>query len=632
MKYKIEWSRGPFYSFIGVESIMNKHSEIRSFTGLRALALGGVILYHLYPHIVKGGYLGVVIFFCLSGYLLMYQHLEKGNREPLKKFKKQYLKLTPPLLTTIALTTLLSLLFFKSDFKDVAISGLSALLGVNNWQQILRGFSYFDLHGKFLPFTHLWAMSAQMQFYLIWAILRKLFGDDDQKFALSLAVTGIVSVLLMAGMKPFLNDTTRIYYGTDTRFFSFSAGALFGMIGYQGSFRKSQSDKTAPTIAALIAVLLAFFIFAEGSFLYYGGMFAFTLLICFVLSFVAKEDNTASQMLAHPVLRYLGLRSYELYLWQYPIMLIFQEIFSHAALPYTLSVIAQLPVLFILAEGTYRLFRHGAKIAATRISFVLFAVASIFGAVFIDAETSNPPTLASTDTPQEIKTAPDLSDKDPDEENVKEGGTIPEGVQAVNAQFPELALSAEDLEKLSKQPGLMIGDSITQMTALTLEQLLPSFTIDGKKNHQMVHATEVINSHDLSALPPEAPLVIQLGTNSDFNSAVLDELLSLTGERPVYFMNTSIPDPWEASVNKKFEEIAETRPNVHLIDWYGIAKPHSELFIKDHTHPKGLGMDLFAQTVAKNILSTKKEPKPEIKQTPSFFDFLIEDDREPVSP
>ncbi|MFR6436564.1 MAG: acyltransferase family protein, partial [Peptoniphilaceae bacterium] len=136
---------------------MHKEKEIKSFTGLRALALWGVILYHLYPHKIVGGYLGVVMFFLLSGYLLMSQHLSEKNHAPFKKLAKQYKKLTPPLVFVVAVVVFIAVLAFQGEFRDVAASGISAIFGVNNWQQILRGFSYFDLHGKFLPFTHFWA-------------------------------------------------------------------------------------------------------------------------------------------------------------------------------------------------------------------------------------------------------------------------------------------------------------------------------------------------------------------------------------------------------------------------------------------------------------------------------------------
>ena len=594
----------PFFLF-GVDDMQSR--EIRSFTGIRALALWGVILYHLYPHIIRGGYLGVVIFFVLSGYLLMVQHLTSTKNDPLQKFKKQYIKLTPPLLLVVTVTLVFAALFFRDDFHDVLYSGAAAILGVNNWQQIFRGLSYFDLHGKFLPFTHFWALSAQIQFYLIWAILRKCFCNHREKFALSLAVTGILSLFLMTGMKPFMDDATRIYYGTDTRFFSFTIGALAGMIGCQGSFNKSQKRKSNLVSLLIALMLLCFLLFKEGSFLYYGGMLFFTLAMSLLLLITARDDNRAAKMLDNPLLRYFGTRSYELYLWQYPVMLVFRQLFSHSEFSYHTVVLLQMPVLFALGEGTYRLFRSQSKKKTVRLSLAVFLLVGILGGIIIPTPKENEMERARLEAIAAQK-------REAERKKIEaENAELSEPIREINEKWPELALSARDLKTLETKKGLMIGDSITEMTAVTIENLLPNFKIDGKKNRQMVQAKDILTSYDLSSLGADAPIVIQLGTNSDFKQKVLNQLLDACGDHPVYLMTTVIPDPWEASVNDKFKEEAKTRDNVHIIDWYKIAKEHEDLFVKDHTHPKGLGMDLFAQTIAKHMLSQKKEGK---KQAP----------------
>lgn len=557
------------------------HKHIRAFTGIRAVALWGVILYHLYPHVVRGGYLGVVVFFVLSGYLLMRQFLDKPT-EPIHKFIDRYKRLTPPLLFVVAVTTFFAAVFFRDDFSAVFASGLAALFGVNNWQQILHGFSYFDLHGRFLPFTHMWALSAQMQFYLVWAILQKRFGKKKPAFVLSLAVMLIVSFLLMMGMTPFHEDHTRIYYGTDTRFFSFAMGALFAVLGKQGIFRKPQRDKSLHVLALTAVTLLLFFFFAEGKFLYYGGMFLFTLLICFLLVFVAKDDNAAARAFDTPLLRYFGSRSYELYLWQYPLMLLFQQFFAHHAISYTMVVLLQLPVLLLAAEGTYRLFRAPKRKKLVPALLLVFLLSS--GAGFLLPESP----AAEADPVQT--------------EEAHAEGDVPQGVSAVNAEWPALALTEADLETLAEMRGLMIGDSITEMVAPYVEDLMPRMTVNGKVNRQLVHAKDVLSEYDLENLDTDVPVVYQLGTNSDFHSDTLKDLLDRTGDRPIYLINTAMPDPWEASVNEKFAEAAK-RPNVHLIDWYSIAKEREDIFIEDHTHPKGIGRNLFAQMVAKALLA-----------------------------
>lgn len=585
------------------------HKEIKSFTGLRALALWGVILYHLYPHKIVGGYLGVVMFFLLSGYLLMGQHLAERNHAPFKKFAKQYKKLTPPLVLVVAVVVLIAAIAFQGEFRDVAASGISAIFGVNNEQQILRGFSYFDLHGKFLPFTHFWALSAQLQFYLIWAVLRTFCGKNRDKLALSLAVTGGISLLLMPIMTPFTQDATRIYYGTDTRYFAFAMGALAGLMGEKGSFKGSQKAKTLPAAILLGLMLLSFAFFAEGPVLYYGGMAIFSLMGAVLLLYTAKDDNITAKALGNPVLRYFGTRSYELYLWQYPIMLVFQQAFSHSELSYFAVVLIQLPVLFILGEVTYRLFKRPAKKRVLAGSVAALAVITLIGTfAFSPARIAAKEKAEAKKVEAREKEVAKAKAPEPiDDENLSDE------IKEINRRWPAVAIGEKDVNALAERDGLMIGDSLTEMEAEYMKMLLPKFTIDGKKNRQMMKGLEVLQSHDLSALSADAPIVIQLGTNYDFNPRVLDELIAATGEHPVYLVNTVMPDPWEGAVNEKLANAAKASKRVHLIDWYKIAKEEDELFISDHTHPKNLGLYLFPQVVAKGMMPSVKPVKAKPK-------------------
>ncbi|MDY3118248.1 MAG: acyltransferase family protein [Peptoniphilus sp.] len=573
------------------------HKEIKSFTGIRALALWSVILYHLYPHKLVGGYLGVVLFFLLSGYLLMRQSVSEKTHAPLKKFAKQYKKLTPPLVFVVAVVAFVAAVAFQGDFRDVAASGISAVFGLNNWQQILRGFSYFDLHGKFLPFTHFWALSVQMQFYLIWAILRRICGKDRGKLVLSLAVTGGISLFLMPAMTLFVKDITRVYYGTDTRYFAFALGALAGLMGEKGAFKRSQKKKALPAAGALFAVLLCFLFLRSGGFLYYGGMALFSFLGAYLLLVTAKDDNALAGVLSHPVLRYFGRRSYELYLWQYPVMLVFQQAFSHSKLPYGLVVLAQLPILLLLGEGTYRLFRGRRKKSVLAASFVAVVVLTVVGSVAF-----SPERMAARETVEE-KQVEGRESKSTKDEN------LPDEVKEINRRWPAVAIGEKDIDALAERDGLMIGDSLTEMEAGYIKRLLPEFIVDGKKNRRMAEGKEALKSHDLSDLSADAPIVIQLGTNSDFSVKVLKDLIAAAEGHSVYLVNAVMPDPWEGSVNEKLADAAKASERVYLIDWYKIAKEEDELFISDHTHPKDLGFYLFAQTVAKGVMPSVRPTK-----------------------
>src|SRR5699024_1240111 len=138
--------------------------------GFRGLALVAVALYHLYPDVFVGGYLGVVIFFTMSGYLLMRKYLQTEVSHAGKVLESRFKKLMPPLIAMVAVTTIWSMLLCVMNLAWIRGDALSSIFVVNNIVQILKGYSYFDAHGAMAPFTHIWALSSEMQFYVLWAL------------------------------------------------------------------------------------------------------------------------------------------------------------------------------------------------------------------------------------------------------------------------------------------------------------------------------------------------------------------------------------------------------------------------------------------------------------------------------
>ncbi|MCD1147365.1 acyltransferase [Peptoniphilus sp. KCTC 25270] len=596
-----------------------KSLHIKSFTGLRGIALWAVMLYHLFPTKIQGGYLGVVIFFVLSGYLLMRQYLLLPHKNPLQKVKEQYLKLMPTALFMIATVTLFTFFFYRDSLPDLRWQGAFALLGLNNWQQIFQGLSYFDLHGSLRPFTHLWAHSAELQFYLIWAFLLLFSKNDRKKLTFSLFLFSGVSFLLMIGMTPSHEDMTRIYYGTDTRFFSFGIGALIGSIGTVGSSNTSHKNKGFLASVLGIILLGAFLFLKESPLLYYGGMLLFTLATSLLLIYISKDDNFFATFLSHPIFTFFGKRAYSYYLWQYAIMLIFQKLFSHSTLPYGIQVLLQLILLAIVAEYSYRVWekRKSYQFLLPVLSLILASI--LFFSFLTQEENSPSEDISETQTtqgpivPQEGETSdpnlsPETLSSDAPLGDTPEQIDLWKNMEEVNALYPEIAMSPQGYTRTIEMKGLAIGDSVMEGTASVLQKYFPQFIIDGKVNRQMIHSFELLDQY-LPSLGEADPIVIQLGTNADFQKERLEEIIQKTAPHPLYLVNTVMPDPWEESVNKKIQEAAENSPRVHLIDWYSLAKTQSELFREDNTHPVEKGCYVLSQLIAKNLLQTKVAPE-----------------------
>ena len=218
-------------------SIKNEN-YISSFDGLRAIAVTFVMLFHLSPHIFSGGYLGVVIFLVLSGYLVTDNLIKEMNDnihlDILKFWKKRIIKLYIPLLPLLSIVSIIILLFFDEMLNGYIGNLFSSLFGINNIYQIVNGLSYFESHGNLNPFTHLWSLGLEIQFYFIWPIILSiLYGTlkiKGKKLAIVIFSMSFISALMMYLLYNPSVDVSRIYYGIDTRAFGFLIGAFFAVL------------------------------------------------------------------------------------------------------------------------------------------------------------------------------------------------------------------------------------------------------------------------------------------------------------------------------------------------------------------------------------------------------------------
>ena len=214
-----------------------KRRYITGLDGVRTLAVLGVILYHLMPDRMRGGYLGVPVFFGISGYLIT-DHLrmewEAKGKISLKAFYARRLKrLYPPLVFFLLTTTAYITLFQRNLLNNLKGAVTSALLYVNNWWQINQGMSYFERFTNESPFTHIWYLSVEAQNYLIWpllfVLLMKIFKKREKIF-LVVFIAALASALWMAIAFVPGADPTRVYYGTDTRIFSIWLGSAMAFL------------------------------------------------------------------------------------------------------------------------------------------------------------------------------------------------------------------------------------------------------------------------------------------------------------------------------------------------------------------------------------------------------------------
>ncbi len=376
-----------------------KLSHVYSVDGLRALALLGVILFHMWPSSAPGGYFGVLIFFVIAGFFVSRNFVleQSDGRYPslARYYRKRFIRLYMPLLAMVVIVNLFSAAFAKDIYAYGISDTPSVLLGFNNIYQSLSGASYFESHGVFKPFTHLWALSLELQFYFIYPLCIRfmafIFKNNVSRISLVLWVVSVLSGLYMAFSYVPGTDPTVVYYSSLSRIFSFTIGGAFAFSNILslekislakvggGDFNGPQGQisslanrgfyKMGPTpfqsllaLIILIILIIPFFTLSYNSSIpFRGGMFLYSVLVAYFIVLVYHDDVFLTPILACAPFRFLAQRSYSYYIWQYPIMMIFASILIHSTFPNSLSNLIQLALLLLIGEISYRLLERGPK-------------------------------------------------------------------------------------------------------------------------------------------------------------------------------------------------------------------------------------------------------------------------------
>lgn len=313
-----------------------QNTHIHGLDGLRGIAVIGVILYHLFPNTIKGGYLGVSLFFVLSGYLMAATSVrdwKSVNFHIASFYRKRIRRIYPPLIAVIFITAGVLKLAAPNLLNGLQTEVRSILLGYNNLWQISQNASYFTRIGNASPFTHLWSLAIEMQFYLVWPLLfllyQKMCQSRGRRYSdLCILIPALASVLWLELKFQPGNDVTAVYYGTGTRCFSLLLGAYVGLHGNHKKKKIPQKAvvRSAECFGVMMLLLIAAYLQMDGqaNFTYRVGLIGTSLLFCALLKLAADRRLPMGRWLDRKPLAWLGKRSYEIYLWQYPVIFLFQ--------------------------------------------------------------------------------------------------------------------------------------------------------------------------------------------------------------------------------------------------------------------------------------------------------------------
>lgn len=315
----------------------SRTSYVPAIDGLRTIAVAAVILYHLDPAWLPGGLLGVAVFFTLSGYLItsnLMRSYHRGRGLGLPTFwLRRFRRLVPAVVLLVAVSVVLTLMFDHANIAKASGEGLSSLFYVNNWHMIIAGQSYFDRFAGLGVFDHMWSLSVEEQFYLFWPLILwvLLFLARGRRFVTAGATT-VLALLSFAWMAYLASghpdDPTRIYEGTDTRAGGLLLGAALAIL-----LAKAQGSRRVPRVLAevggwvgLVVVLAMMWLVPDYTlFLYQGGLLLLSIATIGVILGAVNQRSTLSRALGIGPLRWIGERSYGIYLWHLPIIVFLPE-------------------------------------------------------------------------------------------------------------------------------------------------------------------------------------------------------------------------------------------------------------------------------------------------------------------
>ena len=594
---------------------------------IKAISLISVIIYHIYEY--KGTYIGVVLFFVISGYLIT-EILYERDDSYFKFIKRRYTKIFPPLIAVLTLSCLAFYYFYGFINLKLIFNSLSSLFGLSNIYQIYSGMSYFERSGDLFPLLHTWSLSIEIQFYVIFPFLIYLFKKLKLNTKFIAAIILILSLISGGIMfyKEYMNyDIIAIYYGTDTRIFSILIGSAFYFIFKDEELKPKKVNIVSYIFLGLIILIVLSVDYSSKS-NYYGLLYLISILGGFITVTSIKTGFLDFNSLMAKPLSKLGEHSYVYYLWQYPIMVYSLEYFKWSDIDYYYTVVLQIIILIVLSEISYKFLietKQG-SIILRRIFLVIYVAILVFLPISTESNSEEVQNRANeidnnliTDdfngithnsTKKEYDSLRiDNVDYIVDRLLLEEITSFEEQQdKKIEKKVDEVVEKKEDKDKIDNsiegKDYTFIGDSVMKMGEPYIKEIFKDANIDAKVSRQFTDLPKV-----LEALKDSKKLknivVIHLGTNGVINKESFETSMKLLDGKTIYLMNTVVPKPWEKSVNKNLEEWSADYNNITIIDWYKYAKGEKKLFYKDATHPKPEGAKKYAEFILESIKEKK---------------------------
>jgi peptidoglycan/LPS O-acetylase OafA/YrhL len=575
--------------------------RIYALDGVRGLAVLAVLGYHLNGGTFPGGFLGVDMFFVLSGYLitsLLVAEWERRGSVRLGPFwVRRARRIIPLLLMTIAGVAVLTPALFSDAASRIRGECFAALAQGSNWFEALAGRSYFEEIGRASPLRHLWSLGVEMQFYVVWPLVAALVlrRGSHRRLASVAAAVAAASFGVMALAYRVGQDPSRLYYGTDTRIGTLLIGALVALLLPAAPGPRQHAGRFTNVVGVVGLVGLYELVrHADGTsaFVYRGGFLLTAALTALLIASATRGHSALSLALGMRPLRWLGTRSYAIYLWHWPVIVATTPgvhwdlhgvplLLVRLAITAVLAEVSQRAVDAALRPPTWERGRMRRRLALASSLLVIPAVgvatattsSSSEASIIVSPTTTMAPTTTTTTTALPVLTTP--TEVPTTAAPPPPGPAVLRGV----AVGDSVMLAAGGDVQRAIGPGTLVNAAISRQP----KDVLAALADERRAGH--------LDGIDV--------LVVAMGTNGELKPQDLDLLGYIAGGIPrVIAVTVRVPRPWETASNTALYDGAKRLPWLRLADWHELAKDRTEWFASDGVHPNREGARQYGDLIA----------------------------------
>ena len=579
-----------------------KHTDIKKSTrhissidGLRAIAVTAVVLYHLGISWIPGGFLGVDLFFVISGYVITRLILDSINQSSALDLRAFYAarirRIYPGFLFMVISTIIFIGVWAPEAIKRFLTDLPYALSGTINWALVARNQDYFETIGRPPLLQHTWSLAVELQFYLIWPIILltvlKYFGKKNiARIALIIAIISGTALFLVSLQLDQSNSAkvSHIYFGTDTHSLGLFLGSALAVSWIPQNLsanitRRAQDVIDGIGVVGLLGLISIFLFIDESNASLYQIAFPLAGIFgCLVIISLVHPASRFAPIISTAPFRWVGQRSYGIYIWHWVIFQVTRPSVDLSGETWALYLARVLLVLALadislrwveipFRQGQVQTWFRGMKYRSSkeRVRQQLTVLASIIAVLAVTSSIS----VSAINRSNQIS-------------------------QVINEELTDQEDSPIDLGSTT---GLWVtGDSVILGIRSKLENKEQISLVNARVGRQAPELLAVMRVDQSSV--PSSPVIFNLGNNNALSEQTVVDIFEVIKNQPqIIVVNTAVPRPWRDANNEIISKVASRYANVKLVDWDRISKDRPELFAPDGVHLSPMGSDVYVDLV-----------------------------------